>query len=185
MAARPVPLPQPPIPRYNYQWPSKPAPGNRRDAEHYFVQGLKAQRDGRPVDAIAAYRTAILADPSYFEAHYNLGLAAYDAGNWTVSLNAYETALALTPESINARYNFALVLKQSGYSHDAASELESVLKAKPNETRAHLTLANLYAQQLNELKQAREHYLKVLELDPRHPQAASIRSWLTMNPPPP
>src|SRR4030095_11391256 len=87
-AARPVLLPPPPISRYNYQSPSKPAPGNRRDAERYLVQGLKAHRDGRRVDAIAAYRTAILADPSYFEAHYNLGLAAYDAGHWTVSLNA-------------------------------------------------------------------------------------------------
>src|SRR5262249_8578816 len=143
---------------------------------------LKAQREGRPGDAITAYRIATQADPAYFDAHYNLGLAAYEARNWNLSLTAYETALAITPESVNARFNFALALKQAGYYRDAAAELDGVLKPKPNEARAPLPLANLCAQQLSDPAQAREHYLKLLELDPRHPQAAAIRSWLAMNP---
>ena len=182
MATRPQPTPPPPIPRYRYQSPPKPAEGNRRDAEHYFVQGLQAQRKRRLPEAVTAYRAATQADPGYFEAHYNLGLAAFEVGNWNLSLNAYENALAITADSVNARFNFALALKQAGYYRDAANELETVLTGKPDETRAHLTLANLYAQQLNEPKQARAHYLKVLEVDPRHPQAAAIRSWLAANP---
>jgi len=30
---------------------------------------------------------------------------------------------------------------------------------------------------------ARQHYLKVLEVEPRHPQAGAIRYWLAANPP--
>ena len=61
-------------------------------------------------------------------------------------------------------------------------ELEKLLTAHPEEARAHLSLANLYAQQLNQPSLARPHYLKVLAIDPRHPQATAIRYWLAANP---
>jgi tetratricopeptide (TPR) repeat protein len=177
-----LPAAPPPMPRYAYQAPPKPTPGNRNDAERFFVQGLKAQREGRRLDAISAYRAATKSDPAYFDAYYNLGLAAYEIGDWKQSLSAYENALAVSPESLNARYNFALALREAKFPLDAAGQWELVLDAKPAETRAHLALANLYAQQLNDRKRAREHYLKVLELEPAHPQAATIRYWLAGNP---
>lgn len=97
-------------------------------------------------------------------------------------MSADELALALNPVSTDARANFALALKQAGYPRDAANELEKILQASPNDARAHLTLGNLYAQQLGQPKLAREHYLKVLELDPRHAQSGPIRYWLAANP---
>jgi len=122
-------------------------------------------------------------DPSLFEAHYNLGLAAAEAGDLALALTSYEMALAIQPASADARYNFALVLKQANYTTDAANELERLLAASPNEVRAHLALANLYAQQLNQPAKARPHYLKVLELAPRHSQVSAIQFWLASNPP--
>ena len=65
---------------------------------------------------------------------------------------------------------------------DAADELKKILVAHPAEVRAHLTLANLYAQTLRDAAAARSHYLKVLELEPSHPQASEIRFWLSANP---
>ena len=47
--------------------------------------------------------------------------------------------------------------------------------------RAHLALANLCAQSLHDTAQARQHYLKVLDLQPNNPQAADIRFWLSAN----
>jgi Flp pilus assembly protein TadD len=43
-------------------------------------------------------------------------------------------------------------------------------------------LGNLYAEQLRDIPRARQHYNKVLQLDPRNPQAQSIRYWLVANP---
>jgi Tfp pilus assembly protein PilF len=97
-------------------------------------------------------------------------------------LSAYENALALQPESLDARYNFGLLLKQSGFTTDAADELEKLIARYPNDARAHLALANLYAQQLNDNARAREHYLKVLEIDPRNAQANDIRRWVAEHP---
>jgi tetratricopeptide (TPR) repeat protein len=112
-----------------------------------------------------------------------LGLAATQAGNFPAALTAYESALAVQPRSLDARYNFALVLKQANYIADAVNELERVVVTYPNETRAHLALGNLYAQQLQQPAKARQHYSKVLEVEPRHPQARDIRYWLAANPP--
>lgn len=177
--------PEPPevrVPRYGYLSPRKPAPGNRRQAEPYFVSGVKEQQAGRLAEALAYYQKATNVDPGYFEAHYNHGLAAYETGRWKDSLASYENALASRPDSLDARYNFALALKQAGFPQDAANELLLILKSHPAEVRAHLSLANLYAQQLSQTGLAREYYLRVLENDPQHPQAARIRAWLTAHP---
>ena len=47
---------------------------------------------------------------------------------------------------------------------------------------AHYALANLYAQPLRQPAKAREHYQKVLELNPNFPQAAVVHDWLWANP---
>ena len=170
------------LPRYVYRAPSRPEPGNHADAEPLFGQGLQSQQGRHYAEAIQSYQRAIAIDPAYFDAYYNLGLAATESGKLPLSLDAYETALAIRPDSVDARYNFALALKQSNYPIDAANELERALAFHPNDARSHLALANLYAQQLGQPAKARLHYLKVLDSDPRNPQAAAVRYWLTANP---
>ncbi len=95
---------------------------------------------------------------------------------------SYEYALAINPVSVKARFNLALALQKASYPGDAAAELEKLLADNPSEARAHVALANLYAQQLGQPARAREHYLRLLELDPQHPQATAIRYWLEANP---
>jgi tetratricopeptide (TPR) repeat protein len=178
----PAAPPRPNYPRYRYSSPALPKAGNRREAERYFAQGVTAQRSGGLAQAVSQYQQATQVDPAYFEAYHNLGLAAYELGKWSASLSAYEVALALKADSTDTRYNFALALKQAGYPLDAAEELKRILKSKPGETRAHLSLGNLYAYQLAEPTLAREHYRKVLETEPNHPKAGEIRYWLAANP---
>jgi tetratricopeptide (TPR) repeat protein len=175
------------VARYNYVSPAKPAEGNRAQAERYFAQAMEAQHDHQLQDAERLYRAATQADPSFFEAQSNLGLSAYNVGDMTQALLAYEIALAIKPESFNARFNFALALIKANCIVDAAQELERLLAASPNETpehlaMAHLTLANLYAEQFHRPASARPHYQKVLELDPQNSQATVIRYWLRDHP---
>jgi tetratricopeptide (TPR) repeat protein len=170
------------FPRYNYLSPARPQPGDRRAATGAFTQARMAEQDEKWALALQAYRQAVVLDPSWFEAQYNAGVIAHRQRNYDSALASYETALALQPGSVDARYNFALALKAAGYVPDAANELKKILAAHPNEVRAHLALANLCAQLLHDPAQAREHYLKVLELDPESPQTADIRFWLAANP---
>jgi tetratricopeptide (TPR) repeat protein len=169
-------------PRYSYRSPRKPAEGDRTAAQKAFVEGAQAQQARQLPEAVTAYRRAIQSDPAYFDAYYNLGVVSVQAGNLPLALWAYEMALAIEPDSHDARFNFALALKQANYPIDAANELEKVLAKSPGDVYAHYALGALYAVQLREPAKAREHYQKVLELNPAFPQASAIHDWLWANP---
>src|SRR6185436_18523245 len=100
-----------------------------------------------------------------------LASANTEAANLTGAIAAYESALAIRPDSLEARYNLALLLKQNNDFTRSVTEFEKLLEKYPNDSRSHLALGNLYAQQLHEPARARSHYLKVLETDPHNPQA--------------
>jgi tetratricopeptide (TPR) repeat protein len=176
------PLPLTAVPRYTYLSPAAPTAGDRAESEKAFKRGLKAQKGGSRAEAVSEYQAAVKADPANYDAYYNLGLAALGGGETRLSLWAYEIALALKPDAEDARYNFALALKAGGYWLDACDQLQRLLAANASEVRAHLSLGNLYSQQLEQPPLAREHYLRVLELNPRHAEAAKIRYWLAANP---
>jgi Flp pilus assembly protein TadD len=169
--------------RYRYQNPPAPVAGDRGAAERAFRQGVQAQTDQDFAEAIRDYRQATQADPAFYDAYYNLGLAETSAGHLPEAARAYEFALAIRPDSLDGRYGFALVLKRMRFVPDAVNELEKLLERYPNDARTHLALANIYAQELHQQAKARAHYLKVLDLDPRNPQASAIRFWLTSNQP--
>ena len=185
VAAKPVKTvrpAQPEFPRYVYRSPHEPKPGDRQAATGLFTRAREFEQQARWLDAMKAYQQAAQADPDWFEAQYNFGVLSYRLRNFQPALAAYEMALAIRPDSVDARYNFALALRAAGYVPDAVHELEKTVKADPNAARAHLTLGNLYAQQLHDVAQARQHYLKVLELEPANAQATDIQFWLSSNP---
>jgi len=168
--------------RYSYLSPAAPTAGDSVESEKAFKRGVKAQRGGNLSLAITEYQAAVKADPANYDAYYNLGLAALERGDARFSLWAYEIALALKPSGEDARYNFGLALKVGGYWEDAAEQFQKIIVENSSDARAHLSLANLYAQQLQQPNRAREHYQRVLEINPKHAEAAKIRYWLAANP---
>jgi tetratricopeptide (TPR) repeat protein len=182
VVAEPDPVTSASYQRYVYRVTNPPLPGDRPQATRAFQQAQELRKAGRSLEAMQSYLSAVGADPTYFEAQFNLGLLALQRQETELALKAYETATLLQPEATLARYNLALALWQAGYPVDAANELASVLKSDPEEIRAFLTLGNLYAQAFGQPDQARPFYQKVLELDPQHPQGPAITSWLKANP---
>jgi tetratricopeptide (TPR) repeat protein len=175
---QPKPPPQKQFPRFPYRKNLSFPAGNRTEAKDWFSQAAREHQERRWAPAIEHYKKSIQADSSYFEAHYNLALAAYQSGDLPLALAAGEEAVALKPGSIDARYNFALILRDANYFVDATDQLRELLVDSPDEVRAHYMLANLYAQQLDEPTLAARHYQKVLDADPKHPEASRIRYWL-------
>lgn len=154
---------------------------SRRAAEQYAAKGAVALAARRYVEATDAYRAAANADPRWYQAQLNYAAAAFESGRTSEALAAGQRALLLRPDSTAARYNLALAYKQAGRLTEAKSELEQVVAARPHEARAHLTLGNLLANDLRLTQEARQHYLRVIELEPGHPQAGAIHFWLKEN----
>lgn len=180
-APPPPPAPAPVFPRYRYLNPAVNQRGDLGAARAPFEEGLRAQQAKRFNEAIIAYRRAVTLAPGHFDAWFNLGVVAALSGDSQTALEAGERALAIKPADPNARFNFALALNSAGYPLDAVEELRNVLAAQADFADAHLTLGGIYADRLKDIPRAKAHYQKVLELAPRHPNAAEIRRWLAAN----
>jgi tetratricopeptide (TPR) repeat protein len=156
--------------------------GNRAEADRLARAGYLEEQDSRLKEAAASYQEAIKADPGDFEACVSLGVVAIKLKDFGTALEALHHALALQPNSADAHYDYAWALEKKSYYEDASYELEKLVGQHPREVRAHLLLAEIYAQHLGQPELARGHYKKVLETDPKNPQATSIQIWLQENP---
>lgn len=177
----PAPKPEPVFPRYPYQTVPLSVAGNRAAAEPLFNEAVLAHQDNKLGKAMDGYRAALRYDARFYEAQLNLGIAAAQANDLSLALASFEDAVRIKPDSTDARYEFAMSLRRANYPQDSANELKVIIEEKPAEVRAHLALANLYAQVLNKPEEAVAHYNKVLQLQPQHPQAGHIRAWLAQH----
>jgi hypothetical protein len=168
--------------RFEYPPPVTPIPGDRAQAKRFEAEAIRARQSGDVAESIRAYKDAVTADPTFYDANYGLGLAAMNARDYATALESLHRALALQEDSAEARYAFAWALQKRGYNEDAVHELGKLLARHPNEVRAHLLLGNLYAEKLNQPRLAREQFTLTLEMDPKNAQAESIRAWMKLNP---
>lgn len=165
--------------RYTAQLTSPLKPGDRASAEVQFKVAAVAHQKGALTEAINGYRKTIALDPTHHAAHHNLALLALNQGNLPLALLSCENALQIKPKELESQKTFALALLNSGFFTDSAAQLEGILQTFPSDSSLHLAAAGLYAGELQNIASARRHYQTVLVLEPTHPQAAAIRSWLT------
>lgn len=175
-------IPETGFKRYAYRAFGRPRVGDRSKAVELVNKGVIAHQERRYEEEAAFYRSAMLTDPSSYDAAFNMGLIMAEQGNWLAASQSYEEALAIDPEAVSARYNLAVALRQLDYPVDAGHELERILQSNPNEAKALLGLANLHAQRFKQPRLARQYYLRFLEADPQHPKASEVRFWLSANP---
>jgi tetratricopeptide (TPR) repeat protein len=167
---------------YRYLLPGAPLAGNRQVAAPLFDRANRALERSDYNEAVTQYERAISADPSFFEAYFNLGLAALSGGNAEKALPAYEYALAIDPQHRDSRYNLALGLIQKDHLRDAARELETLLKANPEDKSVIMRLGELYSGPLQRPVRTREVYQQLLKAAPTPDEVSTARSWLHSNP---
>jgi tetratricopeptide (TPR) repeat protein len=130
---------------------------------------------------VELYEKAIVADPSFAAAYYNLANACRDLRQAGRALDNYELALMADPKFADARRNYAILLQQQGYIADALDQYDNILQDNPEDAAVHVTVAGLYAANRSTLAKARSHYEAYLKLIPNAPHAAEIRRWLDQN----
>lgn len=178
-----TPLPEGlPFNPYKYLLPGAPLPGNRNKAASWFKKGNRAFQRNDYEEAVEAYERAVVEDPAYFEAYFNLGLAALRGGNAGKALPAYELALAIQPNHRDSRYNLSLALEKLNHFRDAARELETLLKENADDTQILMRLGNLYSEPLQRPVRTREVYSHLLKLSPGSPESKTAQRWLYENP---
>lgn len=133
------------------------------EAELLRIEALSLNRQGRRLEAIAAYRRLLELNPELAECWYNLGYLLKAEGRFEEALDAYAKALesgGREPEEVHL--NRAVIYSDHLREEERArAELETALTLAPDYLPAWLNLGNLWEEQ-GEREEALSCYEQIL-----------------------
>jgi tetratricopeptide (TPR) repeat protein len=136
--------------------PRRAQPSQAETALTWFERAMALQTDS-PDEARRAYQEALRLQPSFVEAHMNLGLLHYNAGDFEEAETCYRRALHVGPDSALAYFNLGVVLEDRQDKSGALAAYAEALRRAPDFREAHCNLAALY-EQLGRRRDAIRHY---------------------------
>lgn len=155
------------------------SPQARREAEHWFEQGLELEQTGAPTeDIIEAYRKACDMDPRSAGALVNLGTVHFNARDWHEAERNYRKAVEVDPNYALAHFNLGNLYDERGERAQALEHYLTALKIHPQYADAHYNVALLY-QSIGQPLKAVRHWKLYLKLDPNSSWAAIARRELS------
>ena len=98
---------------------------------HAYMAEALSEKLGNQTDAAAAYRRAIILEPTRGEYYNGLGLALYRQANWFAALAEFSRATEIDPGDASARYNEACALALLGRKDEALYSLREAVQLEP------------------------------------------------------
>jgi tetratricopeptide (TPR) repeat protein len=139
---------------------------NPRSVEALVNSGAALEESGAdPEEVLRRYRRALVIDPEYSGAHYNIARTLAARGEFDEARKHYETAIALKPDYADAYYNLGLLYEGTGQPRQAADQYRQALGADPGYAMAHNNLGVLLARE-GDTEAAALHFAAALKLAP-------------------
>ena len=159
--------------------PSKSDASKRREAEHWFEQGLELEQRGAPLaEIVHAYERAGELDPTSAGALVNLGTVYFNARSLRDAERNYRKALEADPQYALAHFNLGNLFDEKGERSKALSHYLEALAINPSYADAHYNVALLY-QATGETMKAVRHWKAYLKIDPGSSWATIARRELS------
>jgi eukaryotic-like serine/threonine-protein kinase len=144
-----------------------------------YNQGVQLLRDGKSLEAVKSFQTAIKGDPQFALAYSRMAetesALGYDTEAEKYSRKAVELSQQLpATERYLIEANHARVMKDNKKAIEA---YEKLAQSMPGDLDIQYALGNLYLDQ-GEYDKARAHYANVLKSDPKNLNALQYTGWL-------
>lgn len=123
--------------------PATPGDGPHPTADDLYQLGCGLE-DSAPEAARVAYHRVLVLDPTYADAHVNLGRLMHVSGDHSFAEEHYRAALALRPDDATALFNLGVVLEDRGRPTAAVEMYEATLAVDPANADAHFNAARLH-----------------------------------------
>ena len=111
-------------------------------ARDWFEVGCDLEM-AAPEEARDAYRRALEIEPSYTDAHVNLGRLLHEIGEVDAAERHYRLALEVRPTDVTALFNLGVALEDLGKLREAAVAYRQAIVADPDHADAHFNLAGV------------------------------------------
>lgn len=163
---------------------ARPAPASDGgdSAAEWFEKGCQLDADPKTyAEAIEAYRRAIEIDPTFADAHCNLGTIYFNQRQRERARTCFERALQFEARHLEANFNLASLLEERGDCDAALRHYRAVLCADPLYAEAHVNLA-LLCERMEMAGRARDHWRRYLQLEPAGTWADIARKHLSAKP---
>ncbi len=139
---------------------------SEQSAMDWFEQGCKLDSNRATyAEAIEAYQTALECDPTFADAHCNLGSVYYNQDRLANARTCFERAVAYEPMHVEANLNLATLFEEEGRFQMALRHYKVALGADSLAADTHVSLALLY-EKIGLRRKAREFWQRYLQLEP-------------------
>lgn len=135
------------------------------DADGWFELAIELE-SAAPVEAEAAYRSALRLNPDLPEALINLGRMLQAQGRLHEAEDLYRRARTVQPDLAVAAFNLGTVLDEQRRPQEAADAYQSAVELDPGFADAHYNLSGVY-EQLGNAVAAFRHLRRYRELTGR------------------
>jgi len=136
----------------------------------WLMRGINFKENGDTTRAVNDFRSAIEADPNYYEAYMQLGII-YQAKNNPISEGYYSNALKIRPRSEEALYGRGLWFQEHNQIDKAIQDYTSIIQINPANKNAHFNLGYIHHILLKVYPEALKHYTKAINTDPTYAEA--------------
>ena len=142
-----------------------------------FDAAEKASKARKFTEAVAAYSRALSADPLFFEAAYNQGLAYRARSDMASAIRSFQKAVDIRPGNIDALY----LLAHSAYSNndfDTASQALDLAIARDRRRPELFRLMSYVRANQKRYGEARDYGEYYLLLNSNDPDKANFAQWI-------
>lgn len=147
-------------------------------AMDWFEQGCKLDSNRATyAEAIEAYQKALECDPTFSDAHCNLGSVYYNQDRLANARTCFERAVSYDPEHVEANLNLATLFEEEGRYQMALRHYKVALDADPLAADTHVSLALLY-EKIGLRRKARTYWQRYLQLEPNGTWVETARQRL-------
>ena len=141
-----------------------------KDPFLYNIKGSCLCETGDLSASIESFEKAILINPDYAEALYNLGVAYQKLDQPDMAIETYKKAIAIQHAYPTAHHNLGIIYFQKDQMNSAIKSFEWAIAYSPNYSEAIRNLGSAL-QKINQFDEAKKQFEKVISLDSEYAQA--------------
>lgn len=136
----------------------------------WFMRGINFKENGDTTRAVNDFRSAIEADPNFYNAYMQLGII-FQAKNDPIAEGYFTNAIQKKPGSEEALYGRGLWYQDHGQLDKAIQDYTTIVQANPMNKNAHFNLGYIHQIFLKVYPEATKHYTAAINADPRYAEA--------------